>query len=104
MPRQAAALKPIEKVQRYPLDAFLADIGDIGDIEWTSEPTDLKRRSRDFFWYSPILSEQLKDKLADVIVTPKDENEVIRIAAACAKYHGGKRNPGDPLSLARAAL
>ena len=86
MPRQAAALKPIEKVQRYPLDAFLADIGDIGDIEWTSEPTDLKRRSRDFFWYSPILSEQLKDKLADVIATPKDENEVIRIAAACAKY------------------
>src|SRR5580704_10453677 len=49
-------------------------------------PIDRKRRSRDYFWYSPILYEQLKDKVADVIVTPRDEAEVIRVAAACARH------------------
>jgi FAD/FMN-containing dehydrogenase len=68
---------------RYPIDKFLAAIA---GIESTTELTDLKRRSRDFFWYSPILNEELKDKIADVVVAPKDESEVIRVAAACAKY------------------
>ena len=57
-----------------------------GDRRSPPTLTDLKRRSRDFFWYSPILNEQLKDKLADVVVTPSDESEVIRVAAACAKH------------------
>lgn len=83
MPQQAAAMARQEGASRYPLDALIADIA---GIDWTTEPTDLKRRSRDYFWYSPILFEQLKDKLADVVVTPKDEGEVIRVAAACAKH------------------
>jgi FAD/FMN-containing dehydrogenase len=68
---------------RYPIDAFLRDVA---GVESTTELTDLKRGSRDYFWYSPILNEELKDKLADVIVTPKDESEIIRVAAACAKH------------------
>ena len=52
----------------------------------TTEPIDRKRRSRDYFWYSPILYETLKDKVADVVVTPRDEAEVVRVAAACAKH------------------
>src|SRR5260221_4403632 len=79
----STALAHEQRTGRYPIDEFLADIA---GIDWTTEPTDLKRRSRDYYWYSPILNEELKDKLADVIVTPKDEGEVIRVAAACAKH------------------
>src|SRR5207302_254520 len=63
--------------------SFLADIA---GIEASTELVDRRRRSRDYFWYSPILYEMLKDKLADVIVTPRDEAEVIRVAAACARH------------------
>ncbi len=80
---QAAALAVEERSERYPLDGFLADISGIAA---TTELIDLKRRSRDYFWYSPILYEMLKDKVADVVVTPRSEIEVVRVAAACAKH------------------
>src|SRR6202035_5061491 len=80
---QAAALAVDETSGRYPLDDILADISGIAA---TTEPIDLKRRSRDYFWYSPILYEMLKDKVADVVVTPRDEAEVVRVAAACARH------------------
>ena len=68
---------------QYPIDDFLADIA---GIDASVDVIDRRRRSRDFFWYSPILYEQLKGNLADVVVTPRDEAEIVRIAAACAKY------------------
>ncbi|AMN40673.1 FAD-binding oxidoreductase [Rhodoplanes sp. Z2-YC6860] len=80
---QGTALAREQGTGRYPIERFLADIA---GIDWTMDATDLKRRSRDYYWYSPILNEELKDKLADVIVTPKDESEVIRVAAACARH------------------
>src|SRR5215831_12818568 len=80
---QGTALAREQRTGRYPIESFLADIA---GIDWTTAPTDLKRRSRDNYWYSPILNEELKDKLADVVVTPKDESEVIRVAAACARH------------------
>src|SRR6185312_11058785 len=52
----------------------------------STDLTDLRRKSRDYFWYSPLLNELLKDKVADVIVTPRNEDEVVRVAAACAKH------------------
>ena len=80
---QAAALAGAERSDRYPFDDFRADIA---GIEASTELIDLKRRSRDYFWYSPILYEMLKDKVADIVVTPRDEAEVVRVAAACAKH------------------
>jgi FAD binding domain len=80
---QAAALVRDERTGRYSIGAFLADLA---GIEATTDPGDLKRKSRDYYWYSPILNEALKDKVADVVVTPKDEGEVVRVAAACAKH------------------
>jgi len=80
---QATALARDDQAARYPLGRF---IGEISGIAFTTDLTDLKRRSRDYFWYSPILNEQLKDKLADIVVTPRDEAEVIRVAAACARF------------------
>jgi len=80
---QAAALASDQHVNRYPIDEFLVDIA---GIEATTDIADLKRYSRDYYWYSPILADLLKNKLADVVVTPHDEGEVVRVAVACAKH------------------
>jgi FAD/FMN-containing dehydrogenase len=68
---------------RYPIDALLADIADIAT---SLDPADLRRKSRDYYWYSPILAARLKDKVADIIVTPRDEADVVRVAAACHRH------------------
>ena len=67
---------------RYPIAAL---IDALGDVPVTTETQIVRRRSRDFFWYSPILNESLHGKSADLIVTPRDESDVIRVAAACAR-------------------
>jgi FAD/FMN-containing dehydrogenase len=69
--------------ERYPLKSFLADIA---GVDFSIDIVDRRRRSRDFFWYSPILHEQLKGSLADVVVTPRNEDEIVRVAAACAAH------------------
>jgi FAD/FMN-containing dehydrogenase len=80
---QAAVLTDDALAGRYPLDEFLADIPGIAA---STELIDRRRRSRDYFWYSPILYEELKGCLADVVVTPRDEAALVRVAAACAKH------------------
>lgn len=80
MPQDSAVANITE---HPPLGGFLAEIA---GVEATTDPVDRKRRSRDFFWYSPILYQSLKDKSADVVVTPRNEAEVIRVAAACARH------------------
>jgi FAD/FMN-containing dehydrogenase len=86
--------------------AVAALIADLGEIAVVTEPKIVRRRSRDFFWYSPILNEQLDGKSADLIVTPRDEAEVVRIAAACARHRvpltvraGGTGNYGQAVPL-----
>ncbi|HSY55775.1 MAG TPA: FAD-binding oxidoreductase [Bradyrhizobium sp.] len=88
------------------LNALDRLIADLGDIPLVTEPRVVRRRSRDFFWYSPILNEQLDGKSADLIVAPRDEAEVIRIAAACARHRvpitvraGGTGNYGQAVPL-----
>ncbi|MBN8920893.1 MAG: FAD-binding oxidoreductase, partial [Rhizobiales bacterium] len=67
---------------RYDIDAFLSAIG---DVPATTEARVVRLRSRDFFWYSPVLNAQLHGKTADVMVSPRDEADVVTVAAACAK-------------------
>ncbi|MDH2384111.1 FAD-binding oxidoreductase [Bradyrhizobium sp. CER78] len=67
----------------YPIKALLADIGDIAT---SLDPADLRRKSRDYYWYSPILAARLRDKVADIIITPRDEADVVRVAAACYRH------------------
>jgi FAD/FMN-containing dehydrogenase len=47
-----------------------------------TNPQIVKQKSRDFFWYSPVLKRQLDHVTADAIVTPKSEAEVGEILAA----------------------
>jgi FAD/FMN-containing dehydrogenase len=73
----------VSDVQLNALESLIADLGDIPVI---TESKVVRRRSRDFFWYSPILNEQLDGKSADLIVAPRNEADVIRTAAVCARY------------------
>ncbi len=98
-PRLAQTIAP-------PASAIDAVLSDIGDVPVVTEPQVVRRRSRDFFWYSPILNEQLKDKSADVIVAPRSEADVIAVAAACARHRvpltvrgGGTGNYGQAVPL-----
>ena len=81
-------------------------LDDIGDVPFSVEPSMLRRKSRDYFWYSQALAQDLAGKQADVIVTPRDEADVIRVAAACARRRvpltprgGGTGNYGQAVPL-----
>jgi FAD/FMN-containing dehydrogenase len=81
-------------------------VADLSDIPTVTDPKIVRRRSRDFFWYSPILNQQLNGKSADVIIAPRNEAEVVRVAAACARHRvpvtvraGGTGNYGQAVPL-----
>ena len=57
----------------------------LAGLELVDHPVQLRQRSRDFYWYSPILKRQLDGKAADLIVVPRTVEEVVQVAAACAR-------------------
>lgn len=88
------------------LDTLDRLVADLGDIPVVTEQKVVRRRSRDFYWYSPILNAQLDGKSADLIVLPRNEDEVVRIASACARHRvpltvrgGGTGNYGQAVPL-----
>lgn len=74
--------KPRHLAERYDLDAFKAMTAGVPVFD---DPALVKRKSRDFFWFSPILNEQLKHKTADLVAQPETEAQVIAVARACTK-------------------
>lgn len=57
----------------------------IGDVPVVDDAISLKLKSRDFFWFSPILREELGALQADLIVVPRDESDLMAIARASVK-------------------
>ena len=55
-------------------------------LETDSSPKALARKSRDFFWYSPALKEQLSNVRGDLIVSPRNEEEVIEVVRVCYEH------------------
>ena len=55
----------------------------LGGIKWDENAAILKQKSRDFYWYSPILKRELDAVIADIIVTPKSQDELIHTLATC---------------------
>ncbi|MGK7862281.1 FAD-binding oxidoreductase [Falsiroseomonas sp. E2-1-a4] len=51
-------------------------------IELSTDRALLRQKSRDFYWYSPILKAQLDGKSAELFARPRDEAEVLRILTA----------------------
>src|SRR4051794_23045468 len=54
----------------------------LGGIKTEDNPALVKQKSRDFFWYSPILKRQLENVTGDIIVSPVSEAEVVQTLAA----------------------
>lgn len=79
---------------------------DLGEIETITHPPIVRQKSRDFFWYSPVLKRQLDGVLADLIVVPKTEQEVLKAIRACHRHQipltvraGGTGNYGQAMPL-----
>jgi FAD/FMN-containing dehydrogenase len=85
------------------LPAFRSEIS---DIPHTDDPAQVLRKSRDFT-NSPILREEAQGKTADLLVSPRSKNDVVRIARACARHRvpvvargGGTANFGQGVPMA----
>ncbi len=55
----------------------------LSHLEIDSNPVSVKAKSRDFFWYSPVLKASLDHVTADFVVSPKTEAEVIEVLKTC---------------------
>jgi FAD/FMN-containing dehydrogenase len=55
----------------------------LGAIKSDDNAAILRQKSRDFYWYSPTLKRQLDQVVADIMVTPKTEAELIHVLANC---------------------
>ena len=84
---------------------YAAFRADLGDIPHTDDPAQVRRKSRDFTT-SPILREEAEGKTADILVTPRNKADVMRVASACARHRvpviargGGTANFGQGIPL-----
>lgn len=59
---------------------------DLDGLKVDDNPAIVQQKSRDFYWYSPVLKQQLDHVTGDLIVTPKNEAELIRVLAACHRH------------------
>jgi len=79
---------------------------DIGDVPATTDARQLRIKSHDFHWYSPILTPQLQSCRADIVVQPRSEQEIGTVASAAARRRvpvtvrgGGTGNYGQSVPL-----
>jgi len=65
------------------LTAFRAELG---DIPAQDHPRLVQQKSRDHYWYSPILKAQLDHVTADLVVAPRSQEDVKTILRAAFKH------------------
>ena len=92
--------KKIEQLKNHLLN--------ISDLELIDNHSDLKRLSRDFYNYSPILKEKLDGCIADLVVRPNDIDSLINVAKTCYEFStpltirgSGTGNYGQAVPLSR---
>ncbi|MCC5954794.1 MAG: FAD-binding oxidoreductase [Natronohydrobacter sp.] len=55
----------------------------LSHLEIDENPVSIRAKSRDFFWYSPVLKARMDDLEGDFVVSPKSEAEVIEVLRIC---------------------
>jgi hypothetical protein len=83
----------------------------VAHMEIDDNPVSVKAKSRDFFWYSPVLKARLDHLTADLVVAPRSEAEVIEVLAAAHAHDvpvtvrgAGTGNYGQAMPLAGGAV
>jgi FAD/FMN-containing dehydrogenase len=79
----------------------------LAHLDLDEKPASLKAKSRDFFWYSPVLKARLDHVVGDFAVAPRNEAEVIEVLRACYAHDvpvttrgAGTGNYGQAMPLA----
>ena len=79
----------------------------LADLDIDDNPAAVRAKSRDFFWYSPVLKDRLDHLSADFAVMPRNQDEVLRVLAACHAHDvpvtvrgSGTGNYGQAMPLA----
>jgi len=79
----------------------------LAHLEIDENPVSIRAKSRDFFWYSPVLKARLDHVTADFVVAPRTEAEVIEVLKACYAHDvpvttrgAGTGNYGQAMPLA----
>lgn len=100
MTRTASPYRPGDAFDLHALRAALAGL-DLDDGEAARS-----RAAADYHWYSPVLAEKLRGRRPDLVVRPRSVDEVLRVAAACARHRvpltvrgGGTGNYGQCVPL-----
>jgi hypothetical protein len=84
---------------------------ELGGIPVEDHPRIVQQKSRDHYWYSPILKAQLDHVTADIVVTPRTQEEVVTVLRAAHKHKvpitprgAGTGNYGQAMPLAGGAV
>ncbi|HEV7717798.1 MAG TPA: FAD-binding oxidoreductase [Arsenicitalea sp.] len=84
---------------------------ELGDIPVEDHPRLVQQKSRDHYWYSPILKAQLDHVTAEIVVSPRTQDEVKTILAAAFKHDvpvtprgAGTGNYGQAMPLSGGAI
>src|SRR5260370_8716659 len=79
---------------------------DIGNVSSTVDERQLRQKSDDCPWYSRVVTAQLQNCLADVVVQPRSEEEIAVVVVAAVKHRipltvrgGGTGNYGQSVPL-----
>ncbi len=78
----------------------------IDSIACEDNPILVRQKSRDFYWYSPILKQELESVVGDIVVSPTSEADVARVLRAAHRLAipvtargGGTGNYGQAMPL-----
>ncbi len=89
-------------------EKFLSELGDIPVI---TDAASVKLRSRDFFWYSPVLKRQLNHITGEGVVCPRNQDDVAAMMRAAVRHRinitprgAGTGNYGQAMPLKGGAV